>query len=77
LFGYVGTWYAALKLAPATVVTSVLAVGAVVTVGLATALEGKPLELVPALGLILTVTGAAAIAGFWLEQKRRVKLALA
>jgi drug/metabolite transporter (DMT)-like permease len=77
LFGYVGTWYAALKLAPATVVTSVLTVGAVVTVGLTTALEGKPLELVPALGLILTVTGAAAVAGFWLEQKRRVKLALA
>lgn len=77
LFGYVGTWYAALKFAPATVVTSVLTVGAVVTVGLATVLEGKVLEPVPALGLIFTTAGAAAVAAFWMEKRQRVQLAVA
>jgi len=75
LFGYVATWYGALKLAPATVVTSVLTVGAVVTVGLAAVLEGKLVDPLIALGLMFTVGGAAAVAGFWMEQKRRVQLA--
>lgn len=77
LFGYVATWYAALKLAPATVVTSVLTVAAVITVGLTAALEGKMVDAAPALGLALIVAGAAAVAGFWMEQKGHVKRALA
>lgn len=77
LFGYVATWYAALKLAPATVVTSVLTVAAVITVGLTAALEGKVVDAAPALGLALIVAGAAAVAGFWMEQKGHVKRALA
>lgn len=34
LIGYVGTWYAALKWAPATIVTSILTLGAVITAAL-------------------------------------------
>lgn len=77
LFGYVATWYAALKFAPATVVTSVLTVGAAITVGLTTLLDGKMIDMLPALGLIFTVIGAALIAGLWMEQRKRVRLEIA
>lgn len=77
LFGYVGTWYAALKFAPATVVTSVLTVGAVITVGVTTVVEGKMLDTLPAAGLLLTVIGAALVAGLWMERTKRAKLAVA
>ena len=40
LAGYVGTWFAALRLAPATVVTSVLVVGAIVTAALSSISTG-------------------------------------
>jgi uncharacterized membrane protein len=70
LFGYVATWYSALKLAPATVVTSVLTMGAVVTVGISAVIDGKGLDVVPALGLILTVIGAGLVAGLWLGSRR-------
>jgi drug/metabolite transporter (DMT)-like permease len=75
LFGYVTTWYAALKRAPATIVTSVLTIGAVITVGLTTALEGKPIEPIPALGMGLTAVGAALVAGWWwIEWRRHARL---
>lgn len=77
LFGYVATWYAALKFAPATVVTSVLTVGAVLTVGLTTLVDGKMIDALPALGLIFTVIGAALVAGMWMEQRKRVQLEIA
>ena len=77
LFGYVATWYAALKFAPATVVTSVLTLGAVITVGLSALVEGKWIETVPAAGLIFTVIGAALVAGLWMEQRKRVRLEIA
>lgn len=74
LFGYVTTWYAALKFAPATVVTSVLTVGAVITVGLVGALEAKWIEPLPALGLIFTVIGAALVAGLWMKRAHATTL---
>jgi hypothetical protein len=40
LAGYVGTWFAALRLAPATVVTSVLVLGAIVTGTLSAVSQG-------------------------------------
>ncbi len=71
LFGYVMTWYAALKRAPATVVTSVLTIGAVITVGLTAVLEGKGVDLLPGVGLVLTTAGVAFIAGYWFMAWRR------
>lgn len=75
LFGYVATWYAALKFAPATVVTSVLTIGAVITVGITAIVEGKLVEPLPALGLIFIVIGAALVVGLWMERRNRVRLA--
>lgn len=59
LAGYVGTWYAALRDAPATVVTSVLVVGAVVT-GALSALTGgaSPSPTVVAGYLVIVAAGA-------------------
>lgn len=74
LFGYVAMWYTALKFAPATVVTSVLALGAVITVALTSLLEGKPLETPPALGMTLMIVGAAFVTGLWVERRRNVGL---
>jgi drug/metabolite transporter (DMT)-like permease len=62
LTGYVTTWYAALKRAPATVVTSVLVIGAVVTSVLQSLAKGslpRGPELV-GLGLLIVGVGAAA-----------------
>lgn len=58
LFAYVGTWFAALKRAPASVVTAVLVLGAPITAGLA-ALQGGA---VPA-GLTLAGQGLVILAG--------------
>jgi drug/metabolite transporter (DMT)-like permease len=77
LFGYVTTWYSALKFAPATVVTSVLTVGAVITVGVTALVGGKLIDTIPALGLIFTLIGAALVAGLWIEQRKHVRLATA
>lgn len=59
LAGYVGTWYAALRDAPATVVTSVLVIGAVVT-GALSALTGgaSPSPTVVAGYLVIVAAGA-------------------
>ncbi len=59
LSGYVGTWYAALKRAPASVVTAILVLGAPVT-AMIQALAGGPAPAVPAvLGHALLLVGAA------------------
>ena len=57
LLGYVTAWYAALKRAPATMVTSVLAFGAVISAGLATALEGQGVAAKDLLGLAVIAAG--------------------
>ena len=62
LLGYVTTWYAALQLAPATAVTSVLALGAVITTGVTLAVEGKAPGASGAVGLALMLTGVAVAA---------------
>ncbi len=61
LAGYVGTWYAALREAPASIVTSVLVVGAVVT-GLLSAVAGGTAPSGPVVGgYLLSVAAVAAI----------------
>lgn len=57
LSGYVWTWYRALQTAPATVVTSVLTIGAVLTVGLSIVLEGKPTTGLQVAGSALLISG--------------------
>jgi drug/metabolite transporter (DMT)-like permease len=59
LAGYVGTWFAALARAQAVDVTAVLVVGALVTAGLSTAVQGTP--LVPQLGWLLLVLGGTVL----------------
>ncbi|MFZ1472599.1 MAG: EamA family transporter [Anaerolineae bacterium] len=57
LSGYVWTWYRALQTAPATVVTSVTTIGAVLTVGLSIVLEGKPTTGLQVAGSALLISG--------------------
>ena len=76
LAGYVTTWYAALERAPATLVTSVLVVGAVVTTGLQAITVGS-LPAAPALagnGLLLAGTAIAVAA---VQRGRRREAAVA
>lgn len=62
LFGYVGTWYAALQRAPASLVTAILVVGAPITAVLQ-ALEKGALPATPVLtGQLLVVATAIALA---------------
>jgi len=63
LAGYVGCWYGALARAPATVVTAVLVVGALITAALR-AFAGGTLPAQPRLaGLALLALGAVVMAG--------------
>ena len=62
LLAYVWTWYSALKAAPATLVTSVLTLGAAVTVILTILLEGGETTGLQAVAMILMLLGAAAFA---------------
>lgn len=62
LAGYVSTWYAALRRAPATVVTSVLVIGAVVTAALQSAQKGALPEPAVVGGYVLIAAGAATVA---------------
>jgi len=64
LAGYVGTWFGALKRAPAIVVTSILVGGAVITGGLQTLAKGGPPSVDLVAGYLLIAAAAAAIA--WL-----------
>jgi drug/metabolite transporter (DMT)-like permease len=62
LAGYVSTWYAALRRAPATVVTSVLVVGAVITAALQSVQKGALPEPSAIGGYVLIAAGAVAVA---------------
>lgn len=62
LAGYVGTFYHGLQRIDATSATSLLLVGAVVTLGLEAALDGAAVSLVQAAGIALVVLGALAAA---------------
>lgn len=61
LFGYVWSWYSALKAAPAVVVTSVLTIGAVITVALSVGLDGRVLASKEAWGGLLMLVGVVAV----------------
>jgi drug/metabolite transporter (DMT)-like permease len=62
LAGYVATWFAALRLAPATTVTSVLVVAAVVTGVLSAASRGAAPDPRVVLGYLVVIVGAAFVA---------------
>jgi drug/metabolite transporter (DMT)-like permease len=61
LAGYVATWFGALRRAPASVVTSVLVLGAVVTGGLTAATKGIAPSPTVVVGYLLIVAAAALI----------------
>jgi drug/metabolite transporter (DMT)-like permease len=74
LAGYVGCWYGALERAPATVVTSVLVVGALITAALR-AIAGGTLPGEPRLaGLALLALGAVAMAGVTLRARASARV---
>jgi drug/metabolite transporter (DMT)-like permease len=62
LMGYVWTWYQALKVAPAALVTSILTLGAIITIVLTTLLEGKGMTATQVAATLLMALGAAAFA---------------
>jgi uncharacterized membrane protein len=79
LAGYVATWYGALRLAPATTVTSIL-VGAAVITGALSALSSGNAPSANVLGgyllLVVGVAGIAALALVWPQHRaRRVRAA--
>jgi drug/metabolite transporter (DMT)-like permease len=61
LAGFVGTWYSALRRAPASVVTSILVVGAVITAGLQVWSRGLVLDQRALLGLGAIVMAATVM----------------
>ncbi len=62
LMAYVWTWYSALKWAPATVVTSVLTIGAIVTIVLSTSFDRQATTVPQFIAMALLVIGAALFA---------------
>lgn len=62
LAGYVGTWFAALRFAPASVVTSVLVLGAPITATLASIANGTLPQAQPLAGYALALIAAATVA---------------
>ena len=70
LAAFVGTWYAALSMAPAVDVTAVLVLGAVITGLLNSGFRGVPLT-VDSYGYVLIALGAAAVAAHALHSPRR------
>ncbi len=62
LLGYVWVWYSALKWAPAAVVTSVLTIGAIVTILLSASFDGKAATALQIAAMALLVLGAALFA---------------
>lgn len=62
LAGYVATWFAALRFAPATTVTSVLVLAAVVTGVLSAASKGAAPDPRVVLGYLVVIAGAALVA---------------
>jgi drug/metabolite transporter (DMT)-like permease len=72
LAGYVATWFAALQRAPASVVTSVLVLGAVVTGALTAISKGAPPSPAVVGGYILIVVASGLIAAWSLRAGRRL-----
>jgi drug/metabolite transporter (DMT)-like permease len=72
LAGYVGTWFAALKRAPASVVASVLVLGAVVTGALTAISAGAPPSPTIIGGYILIVAAAGMIAAWSVRAARHL-----
>jgi drug/metabolite transporter (DMT)-like permease len=71
LAAYVATWFAALQRAPASVVASVLVLGAVVTGTLTTITNGSAPSPAVVGGYLLIVSAAGAIAGWSVQRARR------
>jgi drug/metabolite transporter (DMT)-like permease len=71
LMAYVWTWYSALKWAPATLVTSVLTIGAIVTILLSTLLDRHTATSPQLVAMLLLVVGAALFAFARKRQWRR------
>ncbi len=69
---YVWTWYSALKWAPATLVTSVLTVGAIITILLSAVLDRHAATAPQLAAMVLLVLGAVL---FLLPRKQRRQLA--
>jgi drug/metabolite transporter (DMT)-like permease len=61
LAGYVGTWMAALRRAPATEVTSILVLGAIITAALTSLSRGSVPEPVTTTGYLLALLGVSAL----------------
>ncbi len=62
LMAYVWTWYSALKWAPATVVTSVLTIGAIITIVLSATFDRQAATALQLVAIALLVVGAALFA---------------
>ena len=77
LLGYVGTWYAALKRAPATDVTAALTLGAVITTVITIVVEGKPIAATPLIGLALMIAGGLIVVGLRLSGRTNARIAAA
>jgi drug/metabolite transporter (DMT)-like permease len=73
LAGYVGTWYAALRRAPAAAVTAILTVGAPITAAIQLVASGQ-LPAVPALAGYAGVLAAAAVIGLGLLSPEPLRL---
>lgn len=67
LAGYVATWYAALKRAPATVVTAVLTLGAPITALLQAATSGSLPAPLPLTGQLVILAAAGGLAAWFLR----------
>ena len=72
LAAYVGTWFAALQRAPASLVTAVLVLGAPVTAALQALQTGHSPATQPLVGDVMIVIAAAALAGAALRGRRIV-----
>jgi drug/metabolite transporter (DMT)-like permease len=70
LAGYVGTWFAALRRAPASLVTAVLVVGAPVTAALQALTSGAAPAVPSLVGNGLTLVAGLALAGFAIASRR-------
>lgn len=73
LAGYVGTWLAALQRAPATVVTSVLVLGAPITALLDALVRGNLPATLPLVGHALILGAALGLAGLAVQRSRRAR----
>ena len=76
LTGYVGTWFAALKRAPASLVTAVLVLGSPVTAALQMASAGTLPALSPLVGYGLILAAAATLLVTGLGRRRAASAAL-